>query len=238
MAVQTVFKRYELKYLLTQEQKKRILTAMEPYMALDPYGRTTIRSLYYDTDNFRLARHSISQPDYKEKLRVRAYTRADGNTPVFVELKKKHCKVVYKRRVVLPEAQAMAWLAGSPRPKDNQISREIDYFRRFYGNLTPKAFLSYEREAYFQKDGGDFRVTFDENVLFRPDRLSLRTEPGGLPLLPPGRILMELKCSGAIPLWMVRVLSEEKIYKISCSKYGTAYRTYLSQNIKKETTYA
>ena len=32
MAFQTVFKRYELKYLLTERQKEKVLLAMEPYM--------------------------------------------------------------------------------------------------------------------------------------------------------------------------------------------------------------
>ena len=45
MAFQTVFKRYELKYLLTEQQKQRILQAMAPYMELDEYGRTTIRNI-------------------------------------------------------------------------------------------------------------------------------------------------------------------------------------------------
>ena len=54
MAVQTVFKRYELKYMLTIEQKEKILKAMSPYMELDQYGRTTIRNIYFDTDNYRL----------------------------------------------------------------------------------------------------------------------------------------------------------------------------------------
>ena len=34
MAFVTVFKRYELKYMLTLEQKERILKAMSPYMEL------------------------------------------------------------------------------------------------------------------------------------------------------------------------------------------------------------
>ena len=34
---------------------------------------------------------------------------------------------------------------------------------------------------------------------------------------------MEIKTSGAIPLWLTRFLSENKIYKTSLSKYGTAY---------------
>ena len=54
MPFQTVFKRYELKYLLTQAQKETVLKAMQPYMKLDKYGRTTIRNLYYDTDTYLL----------------------------------------------------------------------------------------------------------------------------------------------------------------------------------------
>ena len=90
MAVQTVFKRYELKYLLTHGQKETVLEAMQPYMTLDRYGRSTIRNLYYDTDTYLLIRRSIEKPAYKEKLRIRSYSRADGDSWVFVELKKKY----------------------------------------------------------------------------------------------------------------------------------------------------
>jgi len=72
MAFQTVFKRYELKYMLTLDQKERVLAAMTPYMKLDKYGRTTIRNLYFDTDTYLLIRRSIEKPTYKEKLRIRS----------------------------------------------------------------------------------------------------------------------------------------------------------------------
>ena len=90
MPFQSVFKRYELKYLLTTEQKERVLQAMEPYMKLDKYGRTTIRNLYFDTDNYLLIRRSIEKPVYKEKLRIRSYSKATEDSTVFVELKKKY----------------------------------------------------------------------------------------------------------------------------------------------------
>ena len=170
MSFQTVFQRYELKYLLTQEQKKKILQAIAPYMELDQYGRTTIRNLYFDTGNYRLARHSIEKPSYKEKLRVRSYSQADPESPVFVELKKKYRNVVYKRRIALPEKEAMEWLQGGSCSQDVQISREVDYFLSYYRNLAPVVFLSYEREAFF---------------------------------------------------------SEERIYKTSFSKYGTAYQSMI-----------
>ena len=228
MAVQTVFKRYELKYMLTLEQKAKVLAAMQPYMKLDKYGRTTIRNIYYDTDTYLLIRRSIEKPAYKEKLRVRSYGRAEPNSTVFVELKKQYKHVVYKRRISLPEAEAMEWIAREHHcHKHTQISEEIDYFLDYYKTLHPAVFLSYEREAFYAKDGSDFRVTFDDNILCRQDDLSLESEVYGTPILPEGKVLMEIKCSGGIPLWMTNILSEEHIYKTSFSKYGTAYQTMI-----------
>ena len=228
MAFQTVFKRYEIKYMLTLEQKEKILNAMQDYMSLDKYGRSSIRNIYFDTDSYRLIRRSIDKPDYKEKLRIRSYGKATHDSRVFVELKKKYDKVVYKRRLDLPCDTAFDWIVGkTPRPVDTQISHEIEYFLKYYETLHPAAFLSYEREAYYEKNGGSFRVTFDDTILFRTDELSLISDAYGQSLLEDGKVLMELKCSGGLPLWLVKVLSEEKIYKTSFSKYGTGYTRFI-----------
>ena len=228
MAIQVVFKRYELKYMLTTKQKEKMLEAMKPYMTLDKYGRTTIRNLYYDTDDYLLIRRSIEKPVYKEKLRIRSYAQATHDSTVFVELKKKYKSVVYKRRITLPENEAMEWISREHHcHKHTQISSEVDYFINYYKNLHPTVFLSYEREAFYSNDGSDFRVTFDDTILCRQDDLSLRAEVYGTPILPEGKVLMEIKCSGGIPLWMTHILSQEHIYKTSFSKYGTAYTTMI-----------
>ena len=228
MAFQAVFRRYELKYMLTPAQKEKMLAAMEPYMRLDRYGRSTIRNLYYDTDTFLLIRRSIEKPVYKEKLRIRSYDRAEAGSTVFAELKKKYRHVVYKRRVSLPCREASAWFSGKGHPDSRtQISDEIDYVLDHYGTLHPTVFLSYVREAYYAVDGSDFRITFDDTILCRQEDLSLESEVYGTPLLPDGRILMEVKCSGGLPLWLTRLLSEERIYRTSFSKYGTAYQTMI-----------
>lgn len=234
MSMQTVFKRYEMKYLLTAEQKEKVMEAMKPYMDLDPYGRTTIRNLYFDTDTYRLIRHSIEKPAYKEKLRIRSYSQAGPNSTVFVELKKKYKKIVYKRRIPLSEKEAMEWVLGRCHcDQGSQISEEVDYFFKYYENLHPAVFLSYEREAYYSKSGSDFRVTFDEHILCRQEDLSLESAVYGTSILPEGQVLMEIKCSEGIPLWMVRVLSEEHIYKTSFSKYGTAYQRMIYPKLKQ-----
>lgn len=252
MAYQSIFKRYELKYMLTLPQKQVILEAMKPYMALDAYGRTTIRNIYYDTDNYRLIRHSIEKPAYKEKLRVRSYRQVEPQENVFVELKKKYQSVVYKRRLHMPQEEAERWLATGclkevagqqTKPRQTadattQISAEIDYFLQYYATLRPVLFLSYEREAYYALDGGDFRVTFDDHILCRQEDLSLTAPVGGTSILAEDKVLMEIKCSGGIPLWMTQVLSREKIYKTSFSKYGTAYEQIIYPKLKEGMTHA
>ena len=225
MAFQSVFKRYELKYILTAEQKELALRVMEPYMALDQYGHTIIRNVYYDTENYRLVRRSLEHPVYKEKLRLRSYGGSAPGENVFVELKKKYHSVVYKRRLVMPEEKAMAWIAGeSELAPDTQIGREIEYFRRFYGTLRPVVFLAYEREAFYCRKGDAFRITFDENIRARTSGVSLSAPLGGTRLMEDGLVLMELKTMGGIPLWMTRFMTEQRIDKASFSKYGTAYQ--------------
>lgn len=231
MSDQMVFKRYELKYRLTPGQKAAVLEAIRPYLSPDVYGRTTVRNIYLDTDTFRLIRRSVERPVYKEKLRLRSYRWAGPQDSVFVELKKKYCSVVYKRRLLLDQARAMDCLcSGSPLPVHSQIAEEIHSFCRYYGPLAPAVFLSYEREAYVMPGGGDLRITFDEQILSRRCDFSFAHAVGGTPLLERGITLMEVKTSGGLPLWLVRCLSEQRIYKTSFSKYGAAYENTILTN--------
>lgn len=89
MANQTIFKRYEYKYLLTADQKKDLQAYMETYMKPDTFGRNTICNLYFDTPDYLLIRRSIEGKVYKEKIRLRTYGRAQDDSEAFIELKKK-----------------------------------------------------------------------------------------------------------------------------------------------------
>ncbi len=230
MSYQTTFSRYEVKYMISEEEKKLILEYADGRIVLDDYGRTTIRNIYFDTDSFRLIRRSLEKPTYKEKLRVRSYKRLTPNEPAFVEIKKKYKSVVYKRRLLLPISQVMsAFEHDTPLPVKSQIGDEIQYFREYYAPLKPAVFLSYEREAYFSPDTDGLRVTFDENILYRTDDLSLESEAYGKRILPDGKVLMEIKTLGGMPLWLTEILTRLRIFKTSFSKYGNAYLDIISK---------
>lgn len=226
MKKETVFQRYEFKYLLTRDQQSRLLSAAGDRLCPDPYSHSSIRNLYLDTPDFRLIRRSLEKPVYKEKLRLRSYGRADDRRPVFMELKKKYRSIVYKRRLILPYGQAADCLAGTASWPETQIGRELGYAMGFYPELAPRVFLSCERDSWFAPESG-LRITFDDAIRFRTADLTLDSDPWGADLLRPDQVLMELKAPGAIPLWMVHMLTEMRLYKTAFSKYGTAYQMML-----------
>ena len=44
---------------------------------------------------------------------------------------------------------------------------------------------------------------------------------------------MEVKISDSMPVWLAEQLAALKIYKISFSKYGTAYKNEMLRNLSK-----
>lgn len=224
MHFQDVFCRKEKKYLLSAEQYHHLRSGVIAHgMKPDEFGLHTIASLYYDTPDHQLIRHSLEKPIYKEKLRLRAYgSLVLPDDTAYVEIKKKFKGVVYKRRIAVPLPEAVAGLeAGAFHEDHGQIGREINWFLQRYP-LFPACWLGYEREAFYS-DTEDVRITFDENVRYRTSCWDMTAPPQGTPLLAPGQYLMEVKIPFAIPLWLVRLLDECGAVSRGFSKYGTCY---------------
>lgn len=72
----SIFKRHELKYLVSAVQREFIESKFARYMIPDEHSESTICNIYYDTPDFRLIRRSLEKPVYKEKLRLRSYGTA------------------------------------------------------------------------------------------------------------------------------------------------------------------
>lgn len=223
------FERRELKYRITDAQRAALEAAFCARMVPDEHGESTICNIYYDTADYRLIRASLEKPAYKEKLRLRSYGTATPGGEVFLELKKKYKGIVYKRRITLPEDAAGEFIAGrAPLGEHGQIGREIEYFTAFYAPLLPAVHLSYERSAWFSREDRDLRITFDKNIRFRQEDVSLTLPARGRRILPEGESLMEIKAAAALPLWLVSELDTLGIYQSTFSKYGEAYKVILA----------
>lgn len=221
----TVMKRYEMKFILSKEQLVAFKNALDGHMVIDQYGKSSIASIYYDTPNYRLIRASIEKPLYKEKIRLRGYGLLKEDDKAFLELKRKADGVVYKRRVKISEDNAVKFLNNKTNQLEssNQISKELVYFRNYYQHLEPKIMIIYDRTSYMELDG-DIRLTIDESPRYRTYDLNLHTSMDGELLLPSGSAILEIKVQQEMPLWLVNILSANKIYKSSFSKVGMAYK--------------
>ncbi|MDR3288618.1 MAG: polyphosphate polymerase domain-containing protein [Peptococcaceae bacterium] len=221
--------------MIDHAQYEALAACLAAKTAPDRYGAYLVSNLYYDTDQFDLIRASLEKPLYKEKLRLRCYGKADKDTPVFLELKKKYQGVVYKRRIKLAYKETKHIAArGIPQRSDSlQVSREIAYFLTQYP-VTEKVFLCYDRLALTGVEDKGLRLTFDTNIRFRQTELGLENAPWGTNILEPGKVLMEIKTPGAIPLWLSRTLSASGIFPVSFSKYGTCYSEFMRQDSGQE----
>ena len=224
--MQFSFERYEKKYLLTRDQYLALRGRLSSHMQTDQYGVHTISSVYYDTPDRYLIRRSLEHPRFKEKFRLRAYGDWEPGQKFFAEIKKKLNGVVYKRRVFCSEEEFAGLLSGQLMATEStQIQREILYlFSRF--PLSPSALIKYEREALFSTEEKELRITFDSNVRGSDmDHISFSSEneKNILSCFPGKEYLMEIKFPSSAPLWLCRILSEEKILPRSFSKYGVFY---------------
>lgn len=235
MGTTCVFKRIEKKYLLSEKQYDALFWRTGSHLSPDGYGRSTVLSLYLDTPDFRIIRSSIEAADYKEKLRLRSYGTAAADSTVFLELKQKFGGVVYKRRAAMNLAEAERYLRTGVRPYESQIMSEIDWAMRLYGRPRPAMMIACEREAWFDGEHPDLRLTFDRNIRCRETALSLSRGASGRILLPKQTVLLEIKTAGAMPLWLAQALDAEGILPGSFSKYGAAYLRSVKE--KKQTIF-
>ena len=216
------------------------MEGIRDHMIPDPHGESTICNIYYDTPDDRLVRKSLEGPVYKEKIRLRSYGTAKEDSIVFLELKKKYQGIVYKRRIELPEQTACDYMGGvlsfpelllqMGQESSPQIAGEIEQFKQFYHQLEPAVYLSYDRSAFFSEEDSSLRITFDQNIRWRKERIRLTEDPEGEQLLSPGSHLLEIKTATSLPVWLVEVLSRAGVRPSGFSKYGRVYQTSLSKN--------
>lgn len=239
MAIE-VFNRYEKKYLIDNDTYNSIQSKLLDYLEPDEYNKAhefyTICNIYYDTADNTLIRNSLSKPKFKQKLRLRAYGVPDPEAKVYLEIKKKYCGLVNKRRTKMRLSEAYEFLSTGREPElkgymNKQVINEIQYFLKMY-ELEPKLFLAYDRRAMFGKENRDLRITFDTKIRTRRENLRLESGDYGEALLENDQWLMEIKAEKSIPLWLTRLLAEHKIYSTSFSKYGKEYQKLLMNNKK------
>lgn len=232
-APETTFERREIKYLLTTAQKEAFMGIIEGYLRPDENGNSgsyRLMSLYFDSPNKDFYRAKWFNLPSRKKVRIRKYhnpeEKASGaEEQVFIEIKEHTPTINYKRRILLPVGQAFSILNGNMieqalAPEDQAILDEIGGLVKEF-QLQPTAIVSYHRQAYkVKKEDWGLRITFDQNIRFRTDELSLERGDQDKRLIDEGMEIMEIKVKGTLPSWTQEALERCGIEQLSFSKYS------------------
>lgn len=222
--------RHECKFVVPEATASRVLRAVQPFVAPDPYAARAadhsypVVSLYLDDAARSLYRETAEGQAQRFKLRVRAYAD-DPLAPLFLEVKRRHDKVVQKMRCPVPRAFLADVLAGAPvdlpGPSPHKRSSLAEFQRLMVlRRARPTAIVRYQRQAYVAHDDPEVRVTVDRRLCAMPtDRPEVTFDGPGFRTTPMAGVILELKFTDRMPPWMHGVVVAEELRRVSCSKY-------------------
>jgi len=228
--------RFEHKILIDDARRAELLARFADRLLPDTAGSTDGRypvvSLYCDTPDRRCHWEAWRGVPSRRKLRVRIYGTRDGTIPdaTFVEVKHRDGKAGAKRRVRLPLAEALALVGGEavmgPDPADERILAEVRALVSQDG-YAPACVIRYDRAAYRYCDEAgveQLRVTFDQRIVARFDRLSPAVDDDGcdLAVLPRDQAVMEVKGSTSVPYELAAYLGSAGLHPRPFSKYSAS----------------
>ncbi len=218
--------RFELKYQLTIFEYLKVKNRMISHVCLDDYsarsdaGRYFIRSLYYDTFDYRAYAEKITGELNRIKIRMRSYFENKESAPfVSAELKTRKGSQITKFSTHIPIDHYIRFeQTGSWQTDDNPVLTEIKRLI-ILNALTPKLLVDYEREAYYPRDKNEVRITFDHSIRFAssnelyPKKAFFRSKD-------PHLVVMEIKTGSVYPRWLENIITHYGLKSVPNSKYA------------------
>ena len=225
--------RHECKFVISESTATRLLRRVAPFVAPDPHAARspdhsyTIASLYLDDDFHTLYRETLGGLPYRYKLRVRSYDDAPG-TPIFLEVKRRHDRVVQKLRCPIDRRHLPALLLGEIDDLPELSAQKRTSLREFLRlqqlrQAKPQLIVRYDRQAYVGRDDDEIRVTFDRRLAALPMHTPVvRLHDERYETLKQGGVVLELKFTDRCPPWMLEAVRACELRRTSFSKYCTS----------------
>ena len=218
--------RNEWKYLIDTAQKETICSRLAPVMELDRFaanGWYTLRSLYFE-DYFHSAyEEKDSGILRRKKYRIRIYDYSDRS--IKLERKKKFGSYIYKESANLTRDEFYKILDGDYAfllANEQPLCREF-YYECVSNVMRPRTIVDYERQPWVA-EAGTVRITFDMDVRAAIGSYDIfdKSLPG-LPVLEPGKCVMEVKFTEFLPNYVRKVLPDRASEFTAVSKYVLCY---------------
>ena len=225
--------RAELKYYVSKDKmgdlRQAILNHCEPdqFAARMEDYTYRVRSIYFDSSDFRFYYDKLDGLEIRKKLRLRAYDRYEEEGTGFLEIKRRRSNRIIKERAPVSLAGINDTLSKLrlPDSSEDYLPAYKNVVNKFLAimvslELQPTALILYDRQAFTGLIDPTERVTIDMNVrssifpsledLFREDDLA--------PVVA-DRHILELKFNRFMPKWMNRLVADFQLRCQSIPKY-------------------
>jgi len=218
--------RFERKYRCPLNQYFSIKNSLYPYLKNDyftqraPEKKYLVRSLYFDTYDYRLFREKINGNSNRIKFRIRTYNSTSEDDPdIRVEMKIRQANLTTKYSAYITLENCASFL--DYRHWDNRNDPVLIEFERqsHILNLTPRTLVEYVREGFHTIDGNDIRITFDHRIKSAPAS-KLFPENVFWHVHYDQMIVMEIKHQGSIPRWLNQAIKNHGLRLVANSKFA------------------
>lgn len=214
--------RHELKYVISPVQYYLLKSRLAPFLQVDkhagPDGNYFIRSIYFDSDDYRAMQEKNIGIDSRKKYRLRFY---NGNAKQC----NLECKIKKGTRIdktfsgVTPE-QVQNLLDGQfalgekvPQGPFGELVllEKNEHFR-------PAVVVDYLREAYVYP-ASNVRITFDKEISAGRVEGCLERKKTCANVLPPGHMVLEVKYDEYLPEHISGLIASVRPVQTAASKY-------------------
>lgn len=234
--------RYELKYLLRPELAEKVANSLASYLEMDDHCRGkdansyTVRSIYFDSPDFKCFHEKLGGQKHREKFRIRTYDHFNS-TPLFLEDKIKNDISYIKLKGVLTQDIFRAIkeldynsLSELDIPEKDRRILEKFFFRVYRQAYFPVALVAYDREAYVYPGQDEIRVTLDKNLraMMFPALEQLHDEVE-LENVLHDVVILEIKFPYILPREIGLLATRFDLQARACSKYCTCVAHFLGE---------
>lgn len=213
--------RTELKFLCTERQLLSLESRISLLCGRDPHadenGNYRIRSLYFDSPDRECYRACKSGEDDRKKYRIRIYNGSPERASL--ECKKGLHGKKKKDTVLLSGEEFETLCSGSPLPVPRPEKVLLDLEQKLIRGYLPAVVVGYLRTAYIHP-AGNVRITFDREITAIPRDHFLDAVPPGIPVLPEGSAVLEVKYDGFLPKAILKLIKDGNLITTSYSKYA------------------
>ena len=214
--------RVEQKYIITEDNIAYLKFKLENVMPYDKHAKDgiyRIRSLYFDDMFDSFLEDNESGNDFREKYRIRTYNNETDK--IHLEIKAKELGYTAKRKEEVTVQECLDFIEGknwSLKSEDGWVKKKL-YSLMLLRRMHPVQIVEYDRIP-FVEEKGNVRVTFDKHIVGTSQIHTFFDDViPGIPLLPTGQHILEVKYDEFLPDYIKQILNEVHVTKTAFSKY-------------------